>query len=75
MRVHHTILPRLLAVAAAIALCVSPVVAQQTLGGITGVVMDPAGSVISNATVTLIDEQTSLHAHRENQQPTAPIRL
>ncbi len=34
--------------------------AQQTFGGITGEVTDPVGGVILNATVTVLDEQTSL---------------
>ncbi|HEY0795812.1 MAG TPA: carboxypeptidase regulatory-like domain-containing protein [Acidisarcina sp.] len=34
--------------------------AQQTLGGITGTVTDTANSVISDATVTAVGEQTSL---------------
>jgi hypothetical protein len=34
--------------------------AQQTFGGITGQVTDPSGGVILNATVTVLDEQTSL---------------
>ncbi len=59
MRANHTLFSRLLAIAAAIALCSSALLAQQTLGGLTGVVTDPAGSVISSATVTLVDEQTS----------------
>ncbi len=59
MRANHPPFLRLLAIAAAIALCSSVVLAQQTLGGLTGVVTDPAGSVIPNATVTLLDEQTS----------------
>jgi hypothetical protein len=46
--------------AAAAALCSSALLAQQTLGGITGDVTDPSGSVIPNATVTLVDEQTAL---------------
>jgi len=50
---------RLLAVVAAIALCASGVQAQQTLGGITGEVTDSSGGVIPNATVTVVDEQTS----------------
>jgi len=45
---------------AAVALCCSWVLAQQTLGGITGEVTDPSGGFIPNATVTLVDEQTSL---------------
>jgi hypothetical protein len=45
--------------AAAALLCL-PVVAQQTLGGITGVVTDSSGAVIPNATVTVVGEQTSL---------------
>src|ERR1700761_3341553 len=52
---------RLLVTAAVAALCASTLFAQQsTLGGITGYVTDPSGSVISNATVTVVDEQTSL---------------
>jgi len=50
----------LLAIAAAFALCSSFVLAQQTLGGITGEVTDASGGVIPNATVTVVDEQTSL---------------
>ena len=34
--------------------------AQQTLGGITGEVVDASGGVIPNATVTVVEEQTSL---------------
>jgi len=59
MRVISSLFFRLLVVLAACALCVSPLVAQQTLGGITGSVTDPSGSVIPGATVTLLDEQTS----------------
>ncbi len=51
---------RLLAIAAAFALCGCFVLAQQTLGGITGEVTDASGGVIPNATVTVVDEQTSL---------------
>ena len=60
MRVHPFSIPGLLAVAAAAALWTSSLVAQQTLGGITGEVTDASGGVIPNATVTLTDEQTSL---------------
>jgi hypothetical protein len=60
MRSFSSLLPRLLAFVAAAALCSSALFAQQTLGGITGDVTDPSGSVIPNATVTLVDEQTSL---------------
>jgi hypothetical protein len=34
--------------------------AQQTFGGITGEVTDSSGGVLPNATVTVVDEQTSL---------------
>jgi hypothetical protein len=51
---------RLLAVAAAVALCCGSMLAQQTLGGITGEVTDPSGGEIPNATVTVKAEQTSL---------------
>jgi len=48
---------RLLAIMAAIALC-GYLQAQQTLGGITGEVTDPQGGVITNAGVSLLDENT-----------------
>jgi hypothetical protein len=48
------------AVAAAVALCASSLVAQQTLGGITGEVTDSSGGRIPNAQVTAVGEQTSL---------------
>jgi Carboxypeptidase regulatory-like domain/TonB dependent receptor len=60
MRLSLSLFPRLLALTAAVALCGSTLFAQQTLGGITGDVTDPSGSVIANATVTVLDEQTSL---------------
>ena len=60
MRMFSSLFLRLLPVVAAVALCGSSVMAQQTLGGITGEVTDPQGSVIPNATVTLVDEQTAL---------------
>ena len=37
-----------------------PLVAQQTLGGITGSVTDSTGGVIPNASVTVVAEQTAL---------------
>ncbi|MGA2889092.1 MAG: TonB-dependent receptor [Terracidiphilus sp.] len=55
-----SLLPRLLAIVAAVALCGSSLLAQLTLGGITGEVTDPSGGAILNATVTMVDEQTSL---------------
>ena len=55
-----TLLSRLLMTLAAVALCSSSLVAQQTLGGITGEVTDASGGVIPNASVTVTDEQTSL---------------
>ena len=45
---------------AAVALCVSPALAQQTLGSVTGEVTDTSGSVIPNADVTITNEQTGL---------------
>jgi hypothetical protein len=60
MRSFSSLFLRLLAIVAAAALCGSTLFAQQTLGGITGDVTDPSGSVIPNALVTLVDEQTSL---------------
>lgn len=52
--------PRLLAIAAVVVLSCAQVCAQQTLGGITGAVTDPSGSAINDATVSLVEEQTSL---------------
>ena len=60
MRMISALIPRLLAVLAAVALCSPAVFAQQTLGGITGEVTDASGGVVPNAAVTLIGEQTSL---------------
>jgi hypothetical protein len=60
MRKLSSLLPWLPAVAAAVALCCSIALAQQTLGGITGEVTDSSGSVIPNAKVTAVGEQTSL---------------
>jgi hypothetical protein len=51
---------RLLALVAVAALCCSSLLAQQTLGGITGEVTDSSGSVIPNADVTIVGEQTGL---------------
>ncbi len=67
LRSFPSLLPRLLAISAAAALCWSSVFAQQTLGGITGEVTDPSGGVIPNATVTIVDEKTSLtHTTKTN---------
>ena len=60
MRFVSPLPSRLLAIIAAIALCSSSMWTQQTLGGINGEVTDPSGGVIPNATVTLVDENTSL---------------
>ncbi|MGB7549466.1 MAG: TonB-dependent receptor [Terracidiphilus sp.] len=60
VRVVPALLPRLLAIVAVVALCSSSLFAQQTLGGITGVVTDASGGVIPNATVTVVGEQTGL---------------
>jgi hypothetical protein len=60
MRIVSSSIPRLLAVSAVVALCCSAVLAQQTLGGITGEVSDSSGGVIPGATVAVVDEQTSL---------------
>src|SRR4029078_9128849 len=51
---------RVFTILAVIGLCVLPALAQQTLGGITGVVSDTSGDVIPNASVSVVDEQTSL---------------
>ncbi len=45
---------------AAVGLFIPALTAQQTLGGITGEVTDSSGGVIPNATVKVVDEQTSL---------------
>ena len=73
MRSFSSLLPRLLAIVAAAALCGSALVAQQTLGGITGEVTDPSGGVIPNATVTLDRRADLADAHREDQRRRAPI--
>jgi len=57
---HQNLFSRLLAIAAAVVLSGLPLAAQQTLGGITGTVTDPTGSVIPNASITAVNEQTSL---------------
>ena len=60
LRTLSSLLPWLPAVAVAFALCSSSLVAQQTLGGITGEVTDATGGVIPNVQVTAVGEQTSL---------------
>ncbi len=60
MRIVSSLIPRLLALVAVVALCSSVLLAQQTLGGITGEVSDSSGGVIPNVTVTVVDEQTGL---------------
>ena len=60
MRIVSSPISRLLAVLAVAALCCGSVLAQQTLGGITGEVTDASGGVIPNATVTVVGEQTAL---------------
>jgi len=60
MRAFPSLLSRLLGIMAVVALFSSALFAQQTLGGITGDVTDPSGSVIASATVSVLDEQTSL---------------
>src|SRR6202789_1862165 len=60
MGVVSSPISRLLALLAAVALCSGSVLAQQTLGGITGEVTDSSGGVIPNATVTVVEEQTAL---------------
>jgi hypothetical protein len=60
MRNLQSLLPRLLAIVAAVALCAGSLMAQQTLGGLTGAVTDASGGVIPNVVVTARDEQTSL---------------
>jgi len=50
--------PLLLAVVAMLSCAIAQ--AQQTLGGLTGEVMDASGGVIPNVTVTVVDEQTAL---------------
>ncbi len=60
IRFACSLLPRLLVLIAAVALASTFALAQQTLGGITGEVTDATGGVIPNATVTVVEEQTSL---------------
>jgi len=60
LRHVSSLLPRLLAIAAAAALCGTTLLAQQTLGGITGEVTDSSGGVLPNVIVTAVGEQTAL---------------
>jgi hypothetical protein len=60
MRILSLPIFRLLAVLAAVAFCCVPMFAQQTLGGLTGVVTDTSGALVPNVTVTVVDENTSL---------------
>ena len=60
MRNLYPLFLRLMILFAAVGLYVPAVTAQQTLGGITGEVTDGSGGVIPNATVKVVDEQTSL---------------
>jgi hypothetical protein len=60
IRTSATSLFRLLFLIAVAALCCSTLPAQQTLGGITGQVTDSSGSVIPNADVMIVGEQTGL---------------
>ena len=69
MRVFPSLIPGLLAIVAAAALCTSSLQAQQTLGGITGEVTDASGGVIPNVTVTITHEETSVTRNtRTNDQ-------
>jgi len=51
---------RLLFVLAVVAFCCVSTFAQQTLGGLTGVVTDTSGALVPNVTVTVVDENTAL---------------
>ena len=55
-----------------VALCLSvPALAQQTLGGITGTVVDPSGSSIPGVAVTATSDQTKLvRTARSNAEGT-----
>ena len=74
MRVRSFVFSRLLMFATVAALCSLHVLAQQTLGGITGEVTDASGGVIPNVTVTVVDESTSLDAHRPRPMRRARTR-
>ena len=54
IRIVSSPIHRLLALLAVVALCSSAVLAQQTLGGITGEVSDSSGGVIPGATVSVV---------------------
>ena len=43
-------------------------VAQQTLGGITGTVVDKSGSVLPDTTVTIVGDQTQVDAYAKDQR-------
>src|SRR5690348_16365582 len=59
MRSASPLLFRILVIVVAVALHLSGLQAQQTLGGITGEFTDPSGGVIPNVTVSLLDENTA----------------
>ena len=60
IRSARSLLSRLFIVVAAIVLFTPFALAQLTLGGITGEISDASGGVIPNATITVVNEQTSL---------------
>ena len=74
MRVRSFVPSRLLMFATVAALSSLHVLAQQTLGGITGEVTDASGGVIPNVTVTVVDEQTSLTRTDKDQWRRARTR-
>ena len=60
MRIRSLMISRQFAFATVAALFSLAVLAQQTLGGLTGEVTDASGGVIPNVAITVVDEQTSL---------------
>jgi hypothetical protein len=60
--IRHYLAPslRLLALLAAVAFCDSLLIAQQTLGGITGAVRDKTGAVLPGTAVTAVESETQL---------------
>jgi hypothetical protein len=60
MRNPQFLFLQILVLLAGVAFCGKPLLAQQTLGAVTGAITDASGGVIPNVAVTVKDEQTAL---------------
>ena len=59
-KIFSVLFPEPFTLLAAFALCCSSLIAQQTLGGVTGAVRDKSGAVVPGTVVTVVDEETQL---------------